>query len=172
MFFGFKSFNKRKYKNIPSDVAQFKEDMKLVKKTLTGEETNKVDEKNKAFDGFRMVVDFETEKGEKYYNNPTAEMVGEVIDQMSSNLVNFVIVEHSKSVGGCVFVQCMWGGDGVYQVEAQVVRRDSKGILHNQYREFSENKSQVKDLFRAFLSGQAPSIRDWEHMEEFDFYED
>ena len=172
MFFGFKLFNKRKYKDIPSDVQKLKQDVKKVAQKVSGEESNQVEEKNKPFEGFRLVVDFESEMSEKYYNNPTAEMIDAVIDQMSSDLVNFIILEHSKSVGGCVFVQCMWGGDGVYQVEAQVRRRDSNGVLRNQYREFIENKSQVKNLFRAFLEGQAPNIRDWEYMEEFDFYED
>ena len=167
MFFGFKLFSKNKQKRRAADFAAVKKEVEdFMQKDTSG------DEKNQAFDGFRLVVDFETEKSEKYFDNPTAEMIDEVLDQMSNNLVNFIIVEHSKSVGGCVFVQCMWGGDGVYQVEAQVRRRDNNGVLRNQYREFMENLTQVKNLFRAFLAGQAPDIRNWEHMDDFDFYED
>ena len=126
----------------------------------------------KSFEGYRMTVDFESETSEKYYSDPTSQMVDEIIDQMSKGLVNFVIVEHSKSVGGCVFVQCMWGGDGVYQVEAQVRRNTQEGVLRSQYRLFSEDIDEVKDLFAAFLAGQAPNIKDWEYMDDFDFYEE
>ena len=125
----------------------------------------------KSFEGYRMTVDFESETSEKYYPQPTSQMVDEVIDQMSKGIVNFVVVEHSKSVGGCVFVQCMWGGDGVYQVESQIRRSTPDGILHSQYRLFSENINEVKGLFAEFLAGQAPNIKDWEHMDDLDFYE-
>ena len=170
MFFKFNWFNKRRYRELPSDLAKVKAEVQQVKQKLSGEEASQSQEKT--FDGFRMVVDFDSEKSEKYFNEPTAEMVYEVLDQMSNELVNFVIVEHSKSVGGCVFIQCMWGGDGVYQVEAQVRRQTQNGVLRNQYREFMEDKSAVKGLFRDFLNGQAPNIKGWEHMEELDFYED
>lgn len=126
----------------------------------------------KSFDGFRMTVDFENEASEKYYDRPTGETVNEIVDQMSNGLVNFVIVEHSKSVGGCVFVQCMWGGDGVYQVEAQVRRNTQEGVLRSQYRLFSEDIDEVKNLFSSFLAGQAPNIKNWEYMDDFDFYEE
>ena len=119
-----------------------------------------------------MTVDFESEASEKYYAQPTKDMVDAIIEQMSNGLVNFVIVEHSKNVGGCVFVQCMWGGDCVYQVEAQVRRNTQNGVLRSQYRKFSEDIDEVKELFASFLAGQAPNVKDWEYMDDFDFYEE
>ncbi|MDE5756735.1 MAG: hypothetical protein K2I23_06565 [Clostridia bacterium] len=159
--------------------------MKILFSSIFGKKKNKIEEsvqpkiqaesvkvEPKSFEGYRMTVDFESETSEKYYPQPTSQMVDEVIDQMSKELVNFVVVEHSKSVGGCVFVQCMWGGDGVYQVEAQVRRSTPEGVLRSQYRLFSENVNEVKNLFAEFLAGQAPNIKDWEYMDDFDFYEE
>ena len=145
---------------------------KIAKEPIQQEPKQSVKIQPKSFEGYRMTVDFESESSEKYYDQPTSDMVNEIIDQMSSGIVNFVIVEHSKSVGGCVFVQCMWGGDGVYQVEAQVRRNTQNGVLRSQYRLFSENINEVKKLFGAFLAGQAPNITDWEYMDDFDFYEE
>ena len=131
-----------------------------------------VDEREKSFDGYRMTVSYVSEPTEKYYSQPTAEMVCEIINQMRNELIEFVIVESSECVGGCALVQCMWGGDGVYQVEAQICSNTAKGVLHRQYRQFTENANEVKDLFKIYLGGSAPDVKDWEYMDDFDFYED
>ena len=128
-------------------------------------------EREKSFEGYRMTVSYFSEPTEKYYSQPTAEMVCEIINEMNNELIEFVIVENSECVGGCALVQCMWGGDGVYQVEAQICNNTQNGVLHRQYRQFTENVNEVKNWFRLYLDGNAPDVKDWEYMDDFDFYE-
>ncbi len=123
------------------------------------------------YEGYRFTVGYNDDRKEEQILQPTYSVVCEFFDKMSDGLLQFVILENSKSIGGCVFIQSAWDEDGIYIVEAQVRRRSDKGVLHSQYRIMTEDKGQVERLFGDYLQGVAPDISDWEYMDDFDFYE-
>ena len=124
------------------------------------------------FEGYRLTVSCCDRDHEDIVADPTSSVISGVLNDMCKDMIEFAILENSKSVGGCSFIQIAWGGNGVFIVEAQVRRRKDEGVLRSQYRMMTEDKSQVAQLLDEYLQGKAPNISDWEYMDDFDFYED
>lgn len=151
---------KRKKKNAPPQKPQ------------SDDIVDKVDDmRSQSFEGYRFTVCYCDDRAEEQIFQPTFSTVSEFLDKMSKGALQFVILENSKSIGGCVFIQSAWDEGGIYIVEAQVRRRRDEGVLHSQYRIMTEDRMQVERLFGDYLHGIAPDVSDWEYMDDFDFYE-
>jgi hypothetical protein len=117
--------------------------------------------------------------------NPMPEDVAEVINglftpgnYMAILAVKNTVVDPSEYIGNCSYVQTAVLGEddsdrreGKYAVEAQFVygwdkdkglaNRSNPDYEQEQYRKYTNDVEEVKEIFKAFVSGAVPDVTGW-----------
>ena len=127
------------------------------------------EQRNAPFEGYRLTVSCYGRDHEDIVADPTSSVISGVLNDMSKNMIEFAILENSKSVGGCSFIQIAWGGNGVFVVEAQVRRRKDERVLRSQDRMMTEDNSKVAQLLDEYLQCKAHNKSESEYMDDNDF---
>ena len=94
--------------------------------------------------------------------NPSPEIIDDAIGNLIPVKFYYVILENSKPVNHCAFLQILMPTDmpdiKIYLVEARFNYPDD---TYRMYKYFTSDSAELKRIFRMFALGVNPDITDW-----------